>query len=773
MFNVSKKTLSVVLCLALLLSVVAVCFMTSATAKTVTSTELMNPVISYTFDGEAPYGLPYGRYNSAAYNDGYATLISKNGWVFLGTEASKTSEVQEEYDYNNKGANSDYVAENLFPFEAGKSYIVTVDYYFLAGSEISDRTIQMKLAADPDTGGVADSLLTTNKLTGNTVEWKVNGVAETGATLTANSDKQTLTATVTVGDAGGYYGICNYHKAKVDDVEVEYNATMAIDSIKVYDTETYKSVIVESDVIYHDMENDNVGTTIGTNNTSNITIVDSGEEKYGKVLQTAASGNYRFSSMEGTIFERGKKYYISFDAKSTSGSGTISWITLGDYAGNGTRVGIATTPALNSGSTPLINCWYVDGVNVGTWSNFKVEENVWHHYGFVLDLTDDTVADAIKAQASGIFDAARNITFGRPGTWFDNFRIVCTQGVDGAVPDTNNDIIYGVSNKYTNDFTGMTTDDILVTDATQIAFEDAADGTEHGTVAKMSSTAKVRFSPKDSQIMTSGNKYTISFDAKLSEGESSYIWMGVANGESGGGKPRYIFNDTTGTSSNNKGKQAFKLYIDGVETAYSDFKMDTTWRTYTIAFDFADEEFLTEFSSLVDVSCNFHIGCANGWFDNFEIVERSLGGSEVSYREAQVKEDTYYSAGLRFKATIPTATVDAAEEIGFVAAPSTHASVTTDWYKLEEGLNSIALQGVAKNDTKNLVYATYGTLTDYQMVITGLSAKVGTDLEGKTAFNRRFSVVLYTKIDGAYSYYALGEASYYQILGISETLKAQ
>ncbi|MBQ1183922.1 MAG: hypothetical protein IIX60_05695, partial [Clostridia bacterium] len=67
MFNVSKKTLSVVLCLALLASVVAVCFI-PANAETVTASKnvyndlSLKPQVNLTFDGEARYGIPMGRY---------------------------------------------------------------------------------------------------------------------------------------------------------------------------------------------------------------------------------------------------------------------------------------------------------------------------------------------------------------------------------------------------------------------------------------------------------------------------------------------------------------------------------------------------------------------------------------------------------------------------------------------------------------------------------------------------------------------------------------
>ncbi len=1034
MFNVSKKTLSVVLCLALLLSVVAVCFMTPATAKTVTNTESFTTykdlsskeAVELTFDAndeEGQYGIPFGRGGAkVSYTDGYALSTKSGGWFFMGNNNSKSVSTVEAAD-NEPSDKDTVVADNLFLFEAGKSYIVTVDYKYLAGSVVSSINLGFKLAVNPNQGGVGDDsdMFSSISRTGHQPSWKVNGVAqENGTTLTADTDMQTATIGFTVATSG-YLGMQNNSSSSavnlaIDNVKIyvptqettekitfdngshgigairyggaaeyatengnrygvlnltgknvstylanteyssSYRITAATDltdatklaeidaayskmfkfkpgvryevsfkyrvpstqpedfaetelrfklmadplgqalnddlntsgtgwakdvviegntlgesdvwqdckviftvktleetgnaqirtntdapydfdgayfgfvgtkfvlhvddyEVKEIDTENSTNISVTTDYVYHDMEDYTAENNIATNKTGdvgskfvmnkyndasltnkNTTFVDANDgTTHGKVLHIVGSSQARGTFGDSGVFEKGKKYYISFDARSNSGATQTMALYLAnlysmtsDGGVNSNFAGSQQNPRLGFSASNAPFKYYINGEET-TFANFVTLGTDWQHYGIVIDFTDETITSSVETAAgtytaSGtdvtykFFDAPKYFYFGVDNSYYDNFRIVSTHDVDGAVPETE-----GGDSKYLSETYESTT-------ASEIKASSTASVSD-GVV----SVTKGRFTFTDSGIITAGNKYTISFDAKLGSGTEAYMTMIVSYLSSGGDKPRYFINNGTdgsaaASSTNMAVRKAFKFYIvdengEKVETALANYKVTDTWQTFVVEFDYTDADFLAatevEFAKsnpaymgqlTKDVNY-FHVGCDNGMFKNFKIVEETIGvQTEVSYREASGTGENYLSAGLRFKASMSTDAANNAAEIGFVVAPSTHASMTENWYRLEKGLNKIARQGVVKSaaQNKNIVYASDEDITDYQMVITGLSAEVEGNPEGKTAFNRRYSAVLYTKdAEGNYSYYALGEASYYQILGISETLKAQ
>ena len=124
---------------------------------------------------------------------------------------------------------------------------------------------------------------------------------------------------------------------------------------------------------------------------------------------------------------------------------------------------------------------------------------------------------------------------------------------------------------------------------------------------------------------------------------------------------------------------------------------------------------------------------------------------------------------MRFKNCLPNDVVAAADEVGFVVIPSSMAVTAPDtWYKMDGTGSASAQTVVCKNATMNQMYERTASETYYQLVLTGLSTE-----SGKTAYNRRFSAVLYVKNGDTYTYHALGETSYNQVGAIKDVINAQ
>ena len=706
----------------------------------------------------------------------------------------------------------------MFKFESGKRYEVSFKYR-LDATQVEEANYKvgvsaptLRLMADP--GGAAhaaDNLLGSDSwakdisYTGlilenepGTDKWQDVKVAFTVKTAEETSSYAKIRANaaedadpaiynLTIEDTGAYFGIkSDYWKIHVDDYQVKLL--------------TKEDVSIKTYYAYHDMEKDTFttnksglpdgtllanGGSAGTYETTGASIVDSGDKKYGNVAQLDGTGS-RFTAVDANVLVEGRKYYISFDAKSTSGEAQTgvfySIANLAFAAENNNFKGSQSNPRYNlSASSPFK--YYVNGEET-TYANFATLGTDWQHYGIVIDLTDATVVSTIKNKASTIFDTAKSFYLGKANSWYDNFTIVSTHDVEGAVPETEKADFSYVSKTYES------------TSASKIAVSATASLSE-GVVSVTSG----RFTFADSGIITAGHKYTFSFDAKLNSGET-WLTMIVSYLDSSGKAPRYFINNGTdgsaaNSSTNTAVRSAFKFYIvdengEKVETPLADYKVTDTWQTFIVEFDYTDAAFLAATEVKFDTKNPaymgqltkdvnyFYVGANGGQFKNFKIVEETFEPViGISYREAQLdEENNYRSAGLRFKAGVPTAVATEAAEIGFVVAPSTHASMTEDWYKLEGELNAIARKGVVKvKDSFDYIYNPDDTdsgMTEYQMVITGLSAEVDGDLEGKTAYNRRFSAVLYIKdAEGKYSYYALGESSYYQAFGNSSIFEAQ
>ncbi len=294
---------------------------------------------------------------------------------------------------------------------------------------------------------------------------------------------------------------------------------------------------------------------------------------------------------------------------------------------------------------------------------------------------------------------------------------------------------------------------------------------EHGSVLKLVGGNYARLGFEDFDIKQN-RKYYVYFDAKAETDNAQPVTVLGVNG-SGTGSCRFFF-----TGFQTPYDKGASFFIDGKQVTAANLKFSTEWQRYGIIIDTSNETLLSKITSYQSNFWNskihflFGVSGATAYFDNVQVIEvesipeavpaENDASAAASIRVAKAAEDNngvYLSAGLRFRGTIDNSVKETADEIGFLVAPSSSVMTDTDWYKLESGLNPIVRQGVCyKKDVTDIVYEQGTNQTAYQMILTGLSTE-----DGKTAYMRRFTAVMYVKSGEAYTYYALGETSYNQV----------
>ena len=773
------------------------------------------------FDG-APRGIGAIRYaGDAAYGAeengnryGIINLTGENGSIYLASNEYTTNYKITGAIYTDPAKRTEIAAAygNLYKFLPGKKYEITFKYKYPENQQtgFAEKALRFKLMADPlgKAHGNFDDLT-------SSTSWAKDVKIE-GNTLGTPDVWQDCKVTFTVKTLEEAQATAGYTKVRNDvdggyDFDGAYFGFVGTKFVLHVDDYNVKEIActLESDYVSHDMEKDTINTSTNAEANGSIlaegnvgaTIVDSKDPKHGNVLNLGSNAK-RFAPADAGVITEGRKCYISFDARATAASTTkFTWFSIGltQY----TNVSIASQnndrivlhDPKQSGARKAFE-FYVDGVET-TYDNFIKLSTEWKHYGIIVDLTNaDTLALFKTVNSSWVNNTGKAVYIGAANSQYDNYTIISSSDVAGAVPETDGGDIAYVSKTYEN---GMDSLDTITnypgTTTSTVSVDD------RGNVVKV--TGGLRFCVNDTNFISKGHKYTISFDARLDveDDTTEGIFMILSKITNSGEKPRFFINNPNansgagGSSNDTLVNAAFKFYEQNLTTkeiteisSPRDLKINKTWKKYIIEFDYTNETFISTInaatsgdyydknngSKLTECDSYFHIGNINGMFDNLKIVEETPGvGTEVSIRKAQTFEDKYASAGLRFKATMSTNAAKAASEIGFVVAPSSAAMSTENWYKLEDGVNSIARKGVVKSGSSNFIYnydevVAGSEITEYQVVITGLSSQ-----DGKTAYNRRYSAVLYTKdAEDNYSYYALGEASYYQGLGISEVLKA-
>ena len=294
---------------------------------------------------------------------------------------------------------------------------------------------------------------------------------------------------------------------------------------------------------------------------------------------------------------------------------------------------------------------------------------------------------------------------------------------------------------------------------------------EHGSVLKLVGGDYARLGFEDLDVKQN-RKYYVYFDAKAETDNAQPVMVLGVNG-SGTKSCRFFFMGYQ--TPYDKGASFF---IDGKQVTAANLKFSTEWQRYGIVIDTSNEELLAKITAYKANFWNsaihflFGVSGATAYFDNVQIIEvqtipdavpaendASAAASIRTEKKAADNNGVYRSAGLRFRGTIDNSVKETADEIGFLVAPSSSVMADTDWYKLESGLNPIVRQGVCyEKNGKDIVYEQGTNQTAYQMILTGLSTE-----DGKTAYMRRFTAVMYVKSGETYTYYALGETSYNQV----------
>lgn len=154
------------------------------------------------------------------------------------------------------------------------------------------------------------------------------------------------------------------------------------------------------------------------------------------------------------------------------------------------------------------------------------------------------------------------------------------------------------------------------------------------------------------------------------------------------------------------------------------------------------------------------------YFDNIVVTDVTnapqnyAAESKRSIRAESGTGENYVSAGLRFKAEIPTATANAAEEIGFIVAPEKHVTdYGANWYDMTSGTPAMSTAKVAK--CTNTLYGVNGSNNQYQLLL----SKLTQENENADLKDTYFTVLLYVKAaDGTYTYYNVATTSYREVV---------
>ena len=427
-----RKIVSIICAVAILLSISVVSFTGSSSALVDVQGDLTKPTMSeevnLTFQGENRYGIPLGRWQGdVEYVDGYAKVKASTNWIFFGKDGS----VGQTTVLHN-ASNASTALADCYKFINGNAYTISFKYKFLKGATVANRSFSIGLGVDPTKNSCEYQNIFT--ATGLNIKWEVNGVAQTG-TLTEDTDWQTVTISFTA-PADGYFGMQR-------GGSFSGNQYFAIDDFVVQKAAGSYGVTKST----HDMENDTVATnksgSIGDkfimNSNAAASIVDSGDAEHGKVLNmTGQRGTFGDTG----VISAGKKYYISFDARSTNNDTKNMVLIFAKLAhNNDNTLGSQANPryfltSANGQAPSRFNevkhafKFYVNGKET-TLANFKLTPE-WQNFSIVMDFTDSNVVSVMNAvggtdAGKKLFDEARYFYFGKENSQYDNFEMI---GID-------------------------------------------------------------------------------------------------------------------------------------------------------------------------------------------------------------------------------------------------------------------------------------------------------------------------------------------------------
>ena len=867
MFNVSKKTLSLVLCLTLIASVVVFCFAGPASAVTnayqypvydEAVSLAAKPEVKLDFEGNNYYGIPFNRGSTIKFNqNGFATISHSGGWSFVGNNGTCPTYEDGVVITSGTVTNNDkedakeaYVVQNyLYELEHGKTYKFVMKYKFLAGSYINPRSIGINVFQNPhkktsDADKFASFPKAVTFVEGNSVVWETGGVVQEGRAdtvtykdngvsytkdvkvLETDTDVQTMTAYITLsdsaitsgttgnaGDFGPFYlGLQNYYGSYTPN----FNATLAIDSIEIYNLtdagSSFQNPItfdnggivstraMNPEASYHNdgyaiiPDNDQCAGAafIGIDNIYNKDIAPN------KANIANADTLYHSKMFK---FQKGQSYKITFRYRYAAGSyvinGAIPRLKL-QMAPNGAAKGYDDLwfkygiPTAGSFAKDV----FVTGLECVTENTNKTtaieEDTPWQDVTVTFTVRDDI--EGFTGAYFGIGVGLSDDDHGMAGVkaertlHIDDYNVEQLVGYRISSFDSQNVSL---------DFEKYKPTPSEPKDTNNATYETDKNG---NTYMKYSGSGRTSF--EETRVLKKDKKYYISFDAKSDDGCQHFNFvMGNKGSDSSSYRIFFNNNDSVKTALKNSGS---KFYINGKEVdGYTNFKPSSEWQHFGFVLNL-DSTKWEGVRSLLDGDRDvyftfndtgwqglekgggvyFLFGATTGTsvcYDNIKISQfdeipnavpdegEIKDNTQVSKRNPSGTGENYISAGLRFKNCLPNDVVAAADEVGFVVIPSTMAvTAPTTWYKLDGTGHTDAKKVVCKNSSMNRCYEKTGFDTYYQLVLTGLSTETG-----KTAYNRRFSAVMYTKKDGAYTYYALGETSYNQVGAIKDVINAQ
>lgn len=448
-----KKIVSLMLAVVLMVSMFAMLGSFTASAETYE----INDTVKLTFDGDEPYGIPVHRGTFKGYQDGYLNIRQSSpsnpsepnySYFMLGKNGNVGAEPVNAY--TNKDAVN---ADDLYLFEAEKTYRVSFDYKFLEGSYGSGTNFRVYAVGDPKESyaNSANSKLLKDRAS-------VYSETNTEATWTADPETNALVGetewataeynfTVKAGDAGFYFGlVCG-------DQGLAY---VAIDNIvieKVVASYSYN----DSGIYTMDEE----GLTYADGFNSQGSFVESGDAKHGKVMQIkgASNSDNTRGGIQADAFKLtyGKKYYITFEAKNSSSSEIVTAIgTIGTSrrfylsassnskkAGDGVRYfydGNEKKPSTSS-------TWY---------SGFlPCYSNAWHKYGLIIDTTHEDFETALLSNGTNYSDFWTKDIYFQVGVAYgtvsiDNMQMIEIGEVD-AIEAADESALYSIRREVKSD----------------------------------------------------------------------------------------------------------------------------------------------------------------------------------------------------------------------------------------------------------------------------------------------------------------------------------
>lgn len=414
-----KKTLSLILCVTLILTAMSCFFVGGATARTFGN---YKNEVTMTFEGENKYGLPITRAHSDPYGDthetdGFATINNGAGFpsfFFAKADKLNVSEVTDSYEKADGWytENEGKAAEFLYSFNPTKTYRISFKYnpvsaatgaYFVLCHSVNP-IVEVSNVKEIDATKVSLKDVVTGDSELSRTEWK------TFTYVFKPSEINSSATAVYLGIKTG--GECTI---QIDDIAID----LIIDSVD-YNIKT----------VAHDMENYPEGdlTLDQTNNPELQILVD---ETRGHILNYTAKGQSRFGFGD-QIVEKDTKYYLSFDANNVSAAEKVEpTVLIGDKSGSANYRFAIANMAYKDRSTEGCT-YYIDGEKV-THDNFKYLKG-WHTYGISFDTSNKDFLNAVDSYKKTFWNSTVYLTIGSNNgmVQFDDVSLTGVKNIDIA-----------------------------------------------------------------------------------------------------------------------------------------------------------------------------------------------------------------------------------------------------------------------------------------------------------------------------------------------------